>query len=75
MVPGQRIRLVREQHQLTLAQLAGRLGRTKQWLSDLERGKIKLTYETAVAIAHEFGTTPDAILLPEAKTAQEASAS
>ncbi len=73
MVPGQRIRLVREQHQLTLAQLASRLGRTKQWLSDLERGKVRLTYETAVAIAHEFGTTPDAILLP--KTTQEASAS
>jgi putative transcriptional regulator len=48
---------------LTLVEVAARLGRTKQWLSELERGNVKLTYETSVAIARIFETTPDALFL------------
>jgi len=72
MSPGQRIRQIREQKDLTQTQLAQRLGRTKQWLSELERGNVRLSYEMAVAVASQFGTTPDAIFLPDQSTSETA---
>ncbi|MCL6548973.1 MAG: helix-turn-helix domain-containing protein [Alicyclobacillus sp.] len=69
---GQCIRRLREQKGLTLAEVGARIGRTKQWMSELERGNIKLTYETAVAIARVFETTPDNIFLSHSRSGEVA---
>lgn len=58
-----RYREVRKGIGLTLAQAAAPIGRTKQWLSEVERGNIRLTYEEAVRLAAVYGGTPD-IFLP-----------
>ena len=59
---GQRVREVRKENGMTLAELGERIGRSKQWLSELERGNIRLTYDMAVKIAQVFGKTPDIFL-------------
>ena len=56
---GQRVRDIRKKHGMTLAELGEHIGRSKQWLSELERGNIRLTYDMAVKIAQVFGKTPD----------------
>lgn len=61
---GQRVRDIRLNHGMTLEELGERLNKSKQYMSELERGNIRLTYEMAVAIADVFGTTPDDFLLP-----------
>lgn len=61
---GQRVRDIRLKHGMTLEELGERLSKSKQYMSELERGNIRLTYEMAVAIADVFGTTPDDFLLP-----------
>lgn len=61
---GQRVRDIRIKHEMTLEDLGERLGKSKQYMSELERGNIRLTYEMAVAIAQVFKTTPDDFLLP-----------
>jgi len=58
-----RYREVRKNAGLTLKQAACPLGKTKQWLSEVERGNIKLNYEEAVKLAEVYGGTPD-IFLP-----------
>lgn len=58
-----RYREVRKNSGLTLKQAASPLGKTKQWLSEVERGNIKLNYEEAVKLAKVYGGTPD-IFLP-----------
>lgn len=62
---GQRVRNIRIKHEMTLEDLGERLGKSKQYMSELERGNIRLTYEMAVAIAQVFKTTPDGFLLPQ----------
>lgn len=57
------MRDIRLQNGMTLEELGDRLGKSKQYMSELERGNIRLTYEMAVAIARVFGTTPDDFLL------------
>lgn len=58
-----RIREIREAHGMTLEQLGQHLGKSKQYMSELERGNIRLTYEMAVNIARVFNATPDEIFL------------
>lgn len=59
-----RYRETRKELGFTLEQAASPLGRTKQWLSEVERGNIKLNYEEAVKLAQVYGGTPD-IFLPQ----------
>ncbi len=59
-----RLRQIRQEHGMTLEQLGARVGRSKQYMSELERGNIRLSYEMAVEIAMAFGTTPDRLFLP-----------
>lgn len=47
------------EHGLTLAELGRRIGKSKQYMSELARGNIRLKYEMALKIAEVFGTTPD----------------
>lgn len=58
-----RYREVRKKKGFTLEQAAQPLGRTKQWLSEVERENIKIGYEEAVKLAKVYGETPD-IFLP-----------
>jgi transcriptional regulator with XRE-family HTH domain len=56
-------RKVRAEKGLTLENAASQIGRTKQWLSEIERGNIKLSYAESVVLAAVYGGTPD-IFLP-----------
>jgi len=57
------LRQARLSRNLTLEQLGGLVGRSKQYLNQVEKGKIRLSYEMAVKIAEAMGTTPDEIFL------------
>jgi len=50
---------------MTLRQLGARVGKSKQYMSELERGNIRLTYDMAVKIAQVFGQSPDDLFLPD----------
>ncbi|MBP2643560.1 MAG: Helix-turn-helix domain [Firmicutes bacterium] len=58
-----RYREVRKEIGFTLEQAAKPMGRSKQWLSQVERGSIKLDYAESVELAKVYGGTPD-IFLP-----------
>ncbi len=58
----QKLRESREASHLTQEELGMRIGKSKQWVSGLERGNIRLTYECAIAIASVYGKTPDFFL-------------
>ncbi|HNZ08639.1 MAG TPA: helix-turn-helix transcriptional regulator [Bacillota bacterium] len=53
------IRKARLDRGLTLVEYGGLIGRTKQYMYLLEKGKIKLSYEMAVRLAKALDTTPD----------------
>jgi len=59
MVPTQvrnEIRRLRFEHgEMTQAELAGRIGLTRQTVNAIERGKYSPTLEAAFRIAHVFG--------------------
>ncbi|WP_312560905.1 helix-turn-helix transcriptional regulator [Anaerospora sp.] len=60
---NQRYREVRLEKGLTLQVAAGYLGRSKQWLSEVERGNIELSYSDSIGLAKAYNSTPD-IFLP-----------
>lgn len=49
---------------ITLTELGRRINKSKQYMSELARGNIKMTYDMAVDIATSLDTTPDKIFLP-----------
>lgn len=56
---GNQVRNARKEAKLTQTELGLKIGKTKQWVSELERGNIRLTYENAVQISSACGTTTD----------------
>jgi transcriptional regulator with XRE-family HTH domain len=54
-----RIKKARIDRGLTLEKFGELIGRSRQYMSQLERGKIRLSYETASKIARALATTPD----------------
>jgi len=54
---------MRENHRLTQLEVASKLGISKQYYSQLERGDRRLSYDMALRIAKIFNTTPDQIFL------------
>jgi len=58
-----RYREIRKEKGLTLKNAANQIGRSKQWLSEVERGNINIGYDDAVRLARVYGETPD-IFLP-----------
>lgn len=54
-----------EKNNMTLTELGEKIGKSKQYMSELARGNIRLTYEMAVEIALVFQTTPDEIFLKQ----------
>lgn len=63
-----KLRAMRKKTNLTQAEMASKLGISKQFYSQLERGERRLSYEMALAIANIFNTTPDKIFLPNRYT-------
>jgi transcriptional regulator with XRE-family HTH domain len=56
-VLGQRLRALRQDHQETLAETAGRAGVSPQYLSEIERGRKEPSSEMIAALAGALGTT------------------
>jgi len=56
-VLGQRLRALRQEHQETLAETAGRAGLSPQYLSEIERGRKEPSSEMIAALAGALGTT------------------
>lgn len=54
-----RVKDARVQANMTQAELGKRIGKTKQWVSELERGNIKLSFEMAVNISKVCNKTMD----------------
>lgn len=54
---------MRQSTGMTLEELGEKVGKNKQYMWGLENGKIRLSYDMAVALAAVFGKTPD-IFLP-----------
>ena len=58
-----RLREICEKNNTNLKELGEKVGKSRQYMSELGRGNIRLTYEMAVKIAQVFRTTPDNIFL------------
>lgn len=58
-----RIKTVCKENNVTLKWLGENIGKSKQYMSELAKGNIRLTYTMAVEIASAFDTTPDNIFL------------
>ena len=56
---GKILRRERLKHQLTQVEIGERIGRSKQWVSELERGNIRLNVDVAVALASILDVTVD----------------
>ena len=56
---------------ITMTELAEKLGKSKQYISALTNGTIRLRYEMAVQIAEVFDTTPDQIFLQSVDSSLE----
>ena len=59
-----KLRALRKQRGISLRKLGSLLGKSKQYMSELERGNIKLSYDMAMDIADVMGLKPDDIFLP-----------
>ncbi len=56
---AKRVRDARNEAHLTQTELGNMIGRTKQWVSELERGNIKLSFEMAVNISNACNKTTE----------------
>ena len=60
---GKILRRERLKQQLTQVEIGEKIGKSKQWVSELERGNIRLNVDIAVKLAKVLGLTAD-IFLP-----------
>ena len=56
---AERVKDARRDAKLTQTELGKRIGKSKQWVSELERGNIKLSYEMAVSISTACNKTTE----------------
>ncbi len=56
---AKRVKDARRQANLTQTELGEKIGKSKQWVSELERGNIKLSFEMAVNISNACNKTTD----------------
>lgn len=56
---SQRVKDARQDAKLTQSELGSRLGKSKQWVSELERGNIRLSYEMAMSISNACNKSTD----------------
>ena len=62
-VYGKTLRSQRKKSGITQSELGSMIGKSKQWVSEFERGNIRLNMDIAVQLANALGATPD-IFLP-----------
>ena len=62
---GKEIKTLCETNGITMSELAEKLGQSKQYISALVNGTIRLKYSMAVEIAKIFSLKPDDIFLKE----------
>lgn len=56
---AERVKDARRDAKLTQTELGKRIGKSKQWVSELERGNIKLSFEMAVSISDACNKTTE----------------
>lgn len=56
---AERVKDARRGAKLTQTELGKRIGKSKQWVSELERGNIKLSFEMAVSISNACNKTTE----------------
>ena len=56
---AERVKDARRDAKLTQTELGKRIGNSKQWVSELERGNIKLSFEMAVSISNACNKTTE----------------
>ena len=56
---AERVKDARRDAKLTQTELGKRIGKSKQWGSELERGNIKLSFEMAVSISNACNKTTE----------------
>lgn len=66
-----RLREIRESLSMTLEEVGKKVGKSKQWLSELERGNIDLKYDMAIKLAKVYGGTPDIFLPKKSKNIRQ----
>lgn len=60
---GNVLRRERLKNRLTQMDIGAKIGKSKQWVSEFERGNIRLNIDVAVELANVLGVTAD-IFLP-----------
>lgn len=56
---AKRVKDARRDAKLTQTELGKKIGKSKQWVSELERGNIKLSFEMAVSISNACDKTTE----------------
>lgn len=56
---AKRVRDARKDAKLTQTELGKRIGKSKQWVSELERGNIKLSFDMAISISNACDKTTE----------------
>lgn len=56
---AERVKDARRDAKLTQTELGKRIGKSKQWVSELERGNIKLSFEMAISISNACNKTTE----------------
>lgn len=56
---SKRVKDARKDAKLTQTELGKRIGKSKQWVSEVERGNIKLSFEMAVCISNACDKTTE----------------
>ena len=56
---AERVKDARRDAKLTQTELGKRIGKSKQWVSEQERGNIKLSFEMAVSISNACNKTTE----------------
>ena len=65
---GKILRRERLKQQLTQVEIGEKIGKSKQWVSELERGNIRLNIDVAVKLAKVLGLTADIFLPRKSKS-------
>lgn len=56
---AERVKDARRDAKLTQTELGKRIGKSKQWVSELEHGNIKLSFEMAISISNACNKTTE----------------
>ena len=64
---GTVLRRERLKHNLTQTEIGKKIGKSKQWVSEFERGNIRLNVDVAVALASILDVTVDVFLPQKSK--------